>query len=64
MSSSKKITLQKFYISHVCDKNETYAEMISLQTNINYWTKKDDHIIINSQIIKNNTYNFFPIIIK
>ncbi|WP_431074803.1 tyrosine-type recombinase/integrase [Enterobacter ludwigii] len=64
MSSSKKITLQKFYISHVCDKNETYAEMISLQTDINYWTKKDEHIIINNQIIKNNTYNFFPIILN
>lgn len=64
MSSSKKMTIQKFYITHVCDKNDTYAEMISLQSGVNYWTKKDEHIIVNNKVIKKNAYNFFPIILN
>lgn len=64
MSTSKKMTISQFCITHVCDENESNAEMISLQNNINYWTKKDGHITVNDQIIKNNIYNFLPIILN
>ncbi|EPD6199310.1 hypothetical protein ACSCX3_000872 [Enterobacter hormaechei] len=64
MSSSRKITLQQFCITHVCNEHESNAERITLQENVNYWIKKDEAICVNGQMIKENMYNFLPIILN